>query len=221
MARNGVRAHVAANEPQLSGDADKPADQATTDAGESSPPANRPKPERGRPSWLIRNSRKATIALLLAVIAASPFAYRYLYRNFGPDPLAGIKIDAVKYDPVTEAFKAVKPAAARPPEVDPSGAKPEKAKPAAVAKTAEFAPKPVSPKPSAAPVAPSSGVTHTRSNASTSANSRIAPPVAESPGARDVGVKPQARAQPAVAGACNEAVAALGLCDSSAAGKEK
>jgi hypothetical protein len=228
MIRSEVRAHVAANEPVSAAGAGGPDDQATKGAAASPPLADRPKlaPDRPRPPWLVRNSRKAMIALMLSILAASPFAYLYVQRNFGPDPLAGIKIDGVKFDPVTAIFDV-----ARPVEVKAVNVKPAMEKPIAAAKPAEQAPKPVSPQSSvspaapfaAAPVAPSFGVTHTRSAVAASARPETVPPVGAIPDARAVTVQPRAGAREpqAVSGACTEAVAALGLCDRNATTKDK
>jgi hypothetical protein len=224
MIRSEGRAHAAANEPVSAMGAGAPDDQATKEAAASPPLGNRPKlaPGRPRPPWLVRNSRKATIALVITILAASPFAYLYIQRNFGPDPLAGIKIDGVKFDPV---FDVVNPA-----EVRPVVVKPAMAKPIAAAKPAELAPKPVPPPLSAspaapfaaAPAAPSVGVTHTRS-ATAAARPDAAPPVSAILGAREVTIQPRssAREPQAVSTACAEAVAALGLCDPNTKAKDK
>jgi len=198
MIRSEVRAHVAANEPVSAPGVNGPGDQATKGAAASPPAANRPQLASGRlrPPWLVRNSRNAAIALVLVILAASPFVYRYLERNFGPDPLAGIKIDAVKFDPVTGVFEVMKPAEVKPGGVKPAGAKPAMAKQIAVAKPTELAPKPVPPRSSASLATPVSEITDARAPAS-------------------------AHEQQTVSGACAEAVAALSLCDSGATVRDK
>jgi len=88
MIRGEVRAQVATDEPTPEIGADVPA--------------------RPRPPLLVRHSKKAAIALVLAILAASPFAYHYLQRNFGPDPLAGIKSDSVRFDANSGTMEIVK-----------------------------------------------------------------------------------------------------------------
>jgi len=226
MIRSEVRARVAANQPDAAMGADG-ADgtdgQATQAAAAPPPQVDRPAvaPGRGRPPWLVRNSRKAMIALVLATLAISLFAYLYLQREFGPDPLAGIKLDGVKFDAITDISEGVKPT-----EVRPADAKPTVAKPFPAAGPIEPAPTPLRPRRSASPtgsvaaspVAPSLGVTHTRPAVAAPVTLQATPPAA---GARDTleknaGPRANASEEQTVSRACTEAVAALGLCDPNA-----
>jgi hypothetical protein len=231
MIRNQVRARTAANQPEPAMGADG---QAAKDAAAAPPDADRPASAPGlpRPPWLVRNSRKAAIALGLAILAVLPFAYRYAQDNFGPDPLAGIKLDGVKFDPFTGISEVAKPVNVKPAEVKSSGAKPAPAKPIPAAGPIEPAPKPLPPRPfasparpvAAAPVGPSSpGVTHTRPVVAASVNPETARPVAAAPDAREKSAGPgtNARADQTVSGPCTEAVAALGFCNPKATEKGK
>ena len=223
MIRSKVRAQVAANQPEAARGADRPDGEAVKAADAALPQMDRPAlaPGRPRPSWLVRNPRKATIALVLALFAASPFAYRYLQREFGADPLAGIKLDGVKFDAATDVSEVVKPV----------GIKPVDMKPVASAAPIEPAPKPLPPRSSAspvrpvaaAPVAPSSGVTHTRPAVAAPVRPETAAPVAAIRDALEKRDRPRASArdEQTVSGACTEAVAALGLCNPNATEKSK
>lgn len=218
MIRSEVRAQVAANQAGSTKGADGPDGQAANGPAVPPPEANRlgAAPGLPRPPWLVRNSRKAASALVLAILAASPFAYLYLQRNFGPDPLAGIKLDGVRFDAITGMTEAVRPA----------DVKPAQAKHAAAAGAIESVPKPLPPRHTASAAGPltvapgvaaaGSGVTHTKPGGA----APVAPPVA-APGARDgsVATRANARAEATVSGACTEAVAALGFCNLNATGK--
>lgn len=218
MIRSDVRAQVAANQAGSTRGADGPDGQATQAVSAPQREGNQPAVAPGlpRPPWLVRNSRKATSALVLAILAAAPFAYLYLQRNFGPDPLVGIKLDGVRFDAITGVTEAVRPA----------DVKPAQAKPAAAAGVIEPAPKPLPPRYPASAAKPlavapgaaaaASGVTHTRPGSA----APVAPPVA-TPGARDrsVATRANAPAEATVSGACTEAVAALGFCNPNATGK--
>ena len=226
MIRSEVRAQVAANQPDVARVSDGPGDQATKAAAAPPPQADRPSvaPGRGHPPWLVRNSRKATIGLVLAILAASPFAYLYLQREFGPDPLAGIKLDDVKVDAISGIPEVVKL-----PEVKPPDAKSAVMKPVPAAGAIELAPKLHPPRASAsparstaaAPIAPSFGVTHTRPAVAAPAGPATAAPVAAIPDALGKSARPRASArdEQTGSGACAEAVAALGLCNSNATEK--
>jgi len=228
MIRNEVRAQVAANRPGAEMGADGHGGQSTKAAAAPPPEANRPAaaPGRGGPPWLVRNSRKSTIALVLAILAASPFAYRYLQREFGPDPLAGIKVDDIKVDAMSGTTEVVKPARAKAPDADPSAVKPGPAAgaiglapKAGPAQASEFPARPIA----AAPAAPTSGVTHTRPAVATPVKPEAAPPVAAIPRARDMNARPResVREDQTASGACTEAVAALGFCNPNSTGKAK
>jgi hypothetical protein len=228
MIRSDVRAQVAANQAGSTKGADGADGQAAEAVAAPPPEANRlgAAPGLPRAPWLVRNSRKATIALVLAIFAASPFAYLYLQRNFGPDPLRGIKLDGVKIDPFTGLPEVTKPAAIRPPDANPS-----LTRPSAAAAPVEPAPKTrpperfASPAQSAAtaPAAPSLGVTHTRPGAATPVKPEAAPPVAATSGARGKSARPREdiREEQTVSGGCTEAVAALGFCNPNATEKAK
>lgn len=219
MIRSEVRAQVAANQPDVARVSDGPDDHATKTAAVLPPQVDRPSaaPGRGRPPWLVRNPRKATFALVLAMLLASPFAYRHLEREFGPDPLAGIKIDGVKIDAISGISDAAKP----------PDAKPSLIKPVPAAGAIELAPKMHAPRQAAsparpaaaAPVARSVGVTHTRS----AVEAPTTPPIAQSPDALREIAAPRASAgeERTVSRACTEAVAALGLCNPDATAKGK
>ena len=219
MIRSEVRAQVAANQPDVARASPGPDDHATKPGAVLPPQVDRPSAPPGprRPPWLVRNSRKAAFVLGLAILAASPAAYRYLQREFGPDPLAGIKLDGVRIDAISGIAEVVKP-----PEAKPSAIKPVPA-----AGATEPAPKPRPSRPSAsaagpavaAPAAPSFGVTHTRSAAAAPAT----PPMAERPEVLQKNASPRANASEAgtASRACSEAVAALGLCNPDATAKGK
>lgn len=225
MIRSEVRAQAAANQPGSAKGADGPDGQAAEAvAAESS----RPAAALGLPRapWLVRNPRKATIALVLAVLAAAPFAYLYLQRNFGPDPLGGIKLDGVNIDPFTGLQRATQL-----PAIPSPGAKPPPTKPLAAVAPVQPAPGKRPPEPfaspakpaAAAPAAPPLGVTHTRPTVATPVKPEAAPPVAPISGARDKSAAPRGnvREEQTVSGACTEAVAALGFCNPNATEKAK
>lgn len=170
------------------------------------------------PPWLVRNSRKVVVASIVALVAASPFIYRYLYGVFGPDPLAGVRIDKAKAAAITGL-------ADTPNSVD---INPAEAKPVSAFKPVEpmSVPSPQStlalpptaagaPVAAIAPLATPMGVTHTRPGgappAATAANIevRVAPAVP---------VREQ-QAAPAVANNCSEATEVLGLCNPTTKGR--
>lgn len=202
MALGQVRTQVGANEPEAAKGIHAPGGEATKAAVGLPHQGDQPAaaPGLARAPWLVRNSRKATIALVLAILAASPFAYRYLQREFGPDPFAGIKLDGVKFDAVTGISEAVKPATVKPATVKPADAKP-----------------------AAVPVAPSFGVTHTRPAVAAPVKAEAAPPVAAIPDTREKSARPRAnaRAEQTGSGPCGEAVAALGFCNPNGTAKGK
>ena len=120
MIRSEVRARVAANQPDGRGLRRGP----TTCAKRALPRRRRSIDLRRRRVRVASalagaNSRKAAIVLGLAALAASPAAYRYLQREFGPDPFAGIKLDGVRIDAISGIAEVVKP-----PEAKPSAIKP-------------------------------------------------------------------------------------------------
>lgn len=219
MIRSKLRAQVAANQPDVAQVSHGPDDDATKPAAALPPQVDRPSAPPGprRPPWLVRNSRKAAFVLGLAILAASPAAYRYLQREFGPDPLAGIKLDGVRIDAISGIAEVVKP-----PEAKPSAIKPVPA-----AGVIELAPKarPSRPSPSpaspaaAASAAPAFSVTHTRSAAA----APVTPPIAERPDALPRNAAPRANAseEKTASRACTEAVTALGLCNPDATAKGK
>jgi hypothetical protein len=176
MTRSEARAQSAANQPEAAaGTAAGPAADAASATPAPGDVQPTPRPPLRAP-WLVRNPRKAAAGLALAVLAASPFAYRYLERNFGPDPLAGIKLEGVKLDAASGRIELPSPAPARPVEPNATSVRPAPAKPAAAAVPVEAAPRPpaplapaIAPRPAAAlaPAPPvlAGGVTHTRAAA--------------------------------------------------------
>jgi hypothetical protein len=229
MIRSEVRAQVAANQAGSVKSAEGADGQAAEAVAAAPSEANRLGIASGLPRapWLVRNSRKATIALVLAILAASPFAYLYLRDNFGPDPLRGIKLDGVKIDPLTGLPEIV----AKPAAIWPLDAKSSLTRPAATSAPVEPAPKTRPPEPFASPArpvatvpaAPALGVTHTRPAVAPPVKPEAAPPVAAISGSQGTSARPRenVREEPTVSGVCNEAVAALGLCNTNATEKAK
>src|SRR6185295_10054255 len=158
MIRSQVRAQVAANQPEAAKSDAGLGGQAVKAAEIPAPEIDRPAVIAGRPSpsWLVRNPRKAALAMVVIAIAAAPFTFRYLQREFGPDPLVGIKLDDVK--PALSAAPFIEPA---PKPLPPRPA----VAPARAVVAAPVAAVPMAPSPGVTPslgVSPSSGVTHTR-----------------------------------------------------------
>ena len=219
MIRSQVRAQVAANQPEAAKSDAGLGGQAVKAAEIPAPEIDRPAVIAGRPSpsWLVRNPRKAALAMVVIAIAAAPFAFRYLQREFGPDPLVGIKLDDVK--PALSAAPFIEPAPKPlPPRPAVAPARPVVAAPVAAV--------PMAPSPGVTPslgVSPSSGVTHTRPGGAVQAGP-------EAPAAtvanrdrpeKSAGPRAGARAEATGSGACSEAVAALGLCNPNATEKGK
>ena len=215
MIRSEVRARVAANQPDAASPPDETAVGPAKGAAAPPPQDDRPPaaPSRARVPWLVRNSRKATIALAVAAIAASPFAYRYLQREFGPDPFAGVKLDGVRIDPLSGITEATKRPEAKPAPIRPApaavAAVPAPKPPAAAARFRIHLPR-RSPR-RRSPRRSASRTPARRPCAGHTAGRGRLRKIAQVPPTR--AARARSRGKNGIARTCTEAVTALGLCN--------
>lgn len=225
MSSSDVKIRVAASEPSAAQDSVKLESRKAGAVDRVAPRSEESlvQPDLPQPPWHVRNFRMLMIALLLVATAALGYGYVYLQRNFGPSPLDGVKLDAIKFDSSlsvpedtvasgskSPASKFNLPAA---PSATPAPTLPTTLPLAARKVPATDIRATVASGAATAPSGPAAGsaraaVTHTRPVATT--------PVAPDSDGQKSTHGPRASSRPDQSGsvACTEAVAALGLCRS-------